>query len=157
MVLPAYPTEVTEETTTVGYHLGKSDLLHKEHLISRESKSSLQNRVALLTRVCRALARRPSHFQTLTYLSLSPRKASLALMSKPHHHQWLDLAVIYSPTQRRHEPRLGIRQTRCDSCPLAAVPPWKTASSLTWLCKPGIRRIILLTLDKKGRCKRGSL
>lgn len=97
--------------------------------------------------VCRTLARRPSRFWTLTHLSLSPRKASLAPMSKPHHHHWLDWEVICSPTQR----------TRCDSCPLAAVLPWKTASSLTWLCKPGIRRIILLPLGKKGGCKRDGL
>ena len=41
LILPAYTTEVTEKTATVGHHLRKSDFLHKEHLVSWESKRSL--------------------------------------------------------------------------------------------------------------------
>ena len=41
LILPTYTTEVTEKTATVGHHLRKSDFLHKEHLVSWESKETL--------------------------------------------------------------------------------------------------------------------
>lgn len=34
LILPAYPTEITKKTATVGHHLGKSDLLQKEHQLA---------------------------------------------------------------------------------------------------------------------------
>jgi len=47
LVLAADPAEVTEETTTVGHHLGKGDFLQKSKCFMSDICSNIFNKVVL--------------------------------------------------------------------------------------------------------------